>query len=85
MEWLFEMDIQVPRDRGTKMIQLKATCLRCEGTGYVLPNASSEHSHCIHCPNCEGKGTLILTSQNWDISLKRVPPFSLEEEAIGVV
>jgi DnaJ-class molecular chaperone len=61
------------------MIQLKATCLRCGGTGYELPDDSSEHFHCIPCPDCDGKGTLILTSRNWDISLERVPPFSLEE------
>jgi DnaJ-class molecular chaperone len=67
------------------MIQLKAACLRCKGTGYELPDASSEHSHCIRCHDCKGKGTILLTSQNWDISLKQVPPFSLEEEAIDVV
>lgn len=62
------------------MIQLKATCIRCEGTGYnPLDTSASEFLPPLLCPNCDGKGTLILTSKNWDIDLERIPPFSLEE------
>ena len=57
------------------MIQLKATCLRCGGIGFI----PDDPSHSLSCPDCEGKGTILLTSQNWDIDLERVPPFSLEE------
>lgn len=57
------------------MIQLKATCLRCGGMGYIRDNPTFS----LHCPDCNGKGTILLTSENWDISLERVPPFSLEE------
>lgn len=58
------------------MIQLKATCLRCRATGYDT-NASGYSS--LLCPDCEGKGILVLTSQKWDISLEQVPLFSLAE------
>lgn len=57
------------------MIQLKATCLRCGGMGFIHDNPTAS----LLCPDCNGEGTLILTSQNWDISLERVPPFSLKE------
>ncbi len=53
------------------MMRLKATCLRCGGMGFI--------SDVPICPDCEGDGTVILTSQKWDISLERVPPFSLKE------
>ncbi len=61
------------------MIQVKATCILCEGTGELLHNDNSNHNHNIPCPECEGEGTIILTSKNWDISIERVPPFSSEE------
>jgi hypothetical protein len=43
--------------------------------GYIPSNPKNSDA----CPNCSGKGDIILTSQNWDISIERVPPFSLEE------
>jgi DnaJ-class molecular chaperone len=62
------------------MIQLKATCLRCGGTGYNrLDTSASDFLPPLLCPDCDGKGILVLTSENWDIDLERVPPFSLEE------
>jgi hypothetical protein len=62
------------------MIQLKATYLRCGGSGYnPLDTSASEFLPPLHCPDCDGRGTILSTSQNWDISLERVPPFSLEE------
>ena len=61
------------------MIRLKATCIRCRGTGYNPRDTSSSDYSPLLCPDCDGKGILVLTSQNWDISLERVPPFSLEE------
>jgi DnaJ-class molecular chaperone len=67
------------------MIQLKATCLRCGGTGYLLQQGEGDPHHNIPCPDCEGKGVLIFDDRNGDISLEQVPPFTSEEEAIGVV
>lgn len=62
------------------MIQVKATCLRCRGTGHnPLDSSASEFLPPLLCPNCEGKGTLVLTSQNWDINLEQVLPFSTKE------
>jgi hypothetical protein len=41
------------------------------GTGYAItpeyPNLP------ILCPDCEGKGVLILTAEMWDIELEAVP------------
>ena len=50
------------------MIQIKATCKACEGTGY-----SMDFDTCpsLFCNNCEGHGVLILTADNWDIELER--------------
>jgi hypothetical protein len=63
------------------MIQLKATCLRCEGRGYDIKDASSEgyRHYPPTCLDCDGEGTIILDDRKWDISIERVPPFSLEE------
>ena len=57
------------------MIRLKATCKRCGGMGFIPDNPTFS----LFCPDCKGNGTRVLTSQKWDISLERVPPFSLEE------
>ena len=52
------------------MIQLKATCRQCEGTGYSLDFCNT---HTLFCPNCKGIGVLILTAENWDIELEQRP------------
>ena len=55
------------------MIQLKATCLRCGGTGYnPLDTSASEFLPPLLCPDCDGKGILILDDEKWDIILERV-------------
>lgn len=79
------MGVYVSRDRGTKMIQLKATCLRCGGTGYnPLDTSASEFLPPLLCPDCEGKGILMLDDEKWDIELEHIrgpcrPTYPLHE------
>lgn len=50
------------------MIQLKAICKTCEGTGYSLdPNFPS-----LVCEECNGRGIVIFDDERWDIELTRI-------------
>ena len=68
------------------MIQLTAKCKLCGGTGYnPLDTNASEFLPPLLCPHCEGKGIILLDDRNWEIALKRVPPFSSQEANIRAV
>ena len=73
------------RDRGWEMIQLTAKCKQCGGTGKIQDLGLPEEYFGMSCPACGGKGILRLTDTNWEITLKRVPPFSLREADIRKV
>lgn len=49
------------------MIQVKAICLTCEGTGKGDPNSNPPS---FFCHNCNGLGVIILTADKWDIALE---------------
>lgn len=67
------------------MIQVKATCNACGGTGY---NSDHDAASALFCPDCDGKGVLILTSEKWDIELEQVPnsvAYKKHIEEVGAV
>jgi len=69
------------------MIQVKATCKLCEGTGYAM---AFDNAHTSFCPNCKGMGIIILTGEYWGIELEQKPKegFAINpgvEEVIGEI
>jgi len=72
------------------MIQLKATCLRCGGTGYCggteyipLDTSASEFLPPLLCPDCEGEGILIFDDEKWDLILEEVFPQRISCQKYG--
>lgn len=63
------------------MMQLKATCKACEGTGYNILDVTTL------CSVCNGNGVLILTGEQWDMELEQVPNSMMKyvEKVTGVM
>jgi len=68
------------------MIQLTAKCKLCNGSrDDPLDTSTSRFLRHLPCPDCNGKGMLIFDDTKWEITLERVPPFSLEEKQAGMI